>query len=95
MGYTIQDILLSLKVRVMQTGYQMLKTRNPIVLCIYTRERSNLMEILKTSGYCQIHNGVSVYSIGQMWGRDGMVTLLFIRHSETTKACASNLYTLR
>ena len=35
------------------------------------------MEILKTNGYFQIHNGVSVYSIRQIWGRDEMV-LLFL-----------------
>ena len=36
MGYTIQDILLYLKVTVMKTGYQMLKTQNPIVvMCLH------------------------------------------------------------
>ena len=35
-GYTIQDILLSLKVTMMQTRYQMLKNQNPIVvMCLH------------------------------------------------------------
>ena len=37
MGYTIQDILLYLKVTVIQTGYQMLKTQNPIVVVFTLR----------------------------------------------------------
>ena len=53
------------------------------------------MEILITNGYCQIHNGVSVYNIGQMWGRGGMVMLLLRGYSEMAKAYAFNLHTLR
>ena len=59
-GYTIQDILLYLKVTVMKIGYQMLNTPNPIiVMCLpLGGGGSSLMKILKTNGDCHIHYGI-------------------------------------
>ena len=37
----------------MQTGYKMLKSQNPIVLICLHRVRSTLIEILKTNGFAR------------------------------------------
>ena len=62
-GLHLLDMLLSLKDTMMLIGYLMLKTKNPKVLCVYIKRSNSLMEILKTNGYCQIHDGIQVYSI--------------------------------
>ena len=61
-GYNVANCISNVKDSKSHSGY-LFTLGGGAFSYVYTRGRKVLMEILKTNGYCQIHNAIIVYSI--------------------------------